>query len=135
MENTKIRNTANVIDRILKIIQSFLVAGVIVSGIFIVLTAIFGEKVVASASTLKLGGLALVLEGSMTDYLDVGKIRVSIMISLIAAALVCAVSWYCLKLLRKILSPMKEGRPFDAGISNGVRSLARAVLVGGAAAV
>ena len=43
MDNTKLTRSAAVIDRILKILQGFALAGVIVAAIFIPLTAILGE--------------------------------------------------------------------------------------------
>ncbi len=44
MENMKVARTARIVDRILKILQGLLVAGLIVCAVFIPLTAIFGQK-------------------------------------------------------------------------------------------
>ena len=50
---------------------------------------------------------------------------------LLAAAMVSAAVWYCLRVLREILAPMKEGSPFTAGTSRKIRKLAWTVLVAG----
>ena len=131
MENTKLIRSASVIDRILKILQGFSVAGVIVAAIFIPLTAIFGERVIAGSDSLEIGALQFKLAGTPESYLDIPNIKVSIIVALIGMLLVAAAAWYCLKVLREILSPMKAGSPFAEGISGKIRKLAWAVLIGG----
>ena len=131
MHNEKLVKTSVILDRILKIIQGFLLAGIIVSAVFIPLTAILGEKVIASASTLTLGNLTIKLSGDFHQYLDPSGIKASIIVSLASAIVALAVGWLCLKKFREILSPMKEGRPFENGISDQIRSLALTVLIGG----
>ena len=134
MENTKLVRSATIMDRILKILQGFAAAGVIVAAIFIPLTAIFGKKIIASADSLSLGAVKLELSGAMENYLDFANIKVSIIVMLIGTILVSAATWYGLKVLREILSPMKEGMPFAAGISDKIRKLAWTVLIGGGVA-
>ena len=43
----------------------------------------------------------------------------------------CIAIRYALKVLRSILAPMKEGRPFDTEVSAGLRKLAWIILIGG----
>ena len=131
MENTKLIRSASVVDRILKILQGFAIAGVIVAAIFIPLTAILGEKIIARASDVKLGVLDIKLVGDWAAYLDISNIKISIIVMLVGVILVLAAGWYCLKVLREILAPMKEGAPFSAGISGKVRKLAWTILIGG----
>lgn len=134
MENAKMKKSAAVIDRILKIVQGFAIAMGIVCLIFIPLTAILGTKIIADASHPKLGVLDLKLAGDPAAYLNVPDIKLSIIAVLAASILVLCAVWYCLRVLREILSPMKEGRPFEAGTSRKLRKLAWAVLVGGGVA-
>lgn len=131
MNNEKFVKTSHVVDRLLKIVQGFLLAGVIVAAIFIPLTAILGDKIIADASTIELGRLSLTLSGDYRDYLDMSGIKLSIIMMLVSAIISCAVGWYCVKKLREILAPMKEGRPFETGISERIRRLAFTVLIGG----
>ena len=130
MENKKLMKSATVIDRILKILQGFAIAGVIVAAIFIPLTAILGEKIIADASRLNLGVLDLRLADAKA-YLDMADIKTSIIVMLIGMILTSAAVWYCLRVLREILAPMKEGTPFAAGMAGKVRKLGWTVLIGG----
>ena len=130
MENKKLMKSAAVIDRILKILQGFAIAGVIVAAIFIPLTAILGEKIIADASKLNLGVLDLRLADAKA-YLDMADIKTSIIVMLIGMILTSAAIWYCLRVLREILAPMKEGTPFSAGMAGKVRKLGWTVLIGG----
>ena len=130
MENKKLMKSAAVIDRILKILQGFAIAGVIVAAIFIPLTAILGEKIIADASRLNLGVLDLRLADAKA-YLDMADIKTSIIVMLIGMILASAAVWYCLRVLREILAPMKEGTPFAAGMAGKVRKLGWTVLIGG----
>lgn len=134
MENTKLMKSASIIDRILKVLQGFALAGVIVPAIFIPLTAIFGEKVIASSSRLDLGAVDLNLAGNTLAYMDLPHIKVSIIVMLLGGIVGAAAIWYCLRVLRQILSPMKDGTPFASGIVAQVRKLGWTVLIGGAVA-
>ena len=131
MENTKLNRGAAVIDRILRILQGFAIAGVIVSVIFIPLTLILKENIIADASGLKLGAVTLKLAGDMSGWLDFPRVRTAIVCSLICMAVAAAAVWYCLRVLRSVLRPMKDGSPFTAGISAKIRKLAWTVLAGG----
>ena len=131
MEIKKFNRTAAVIDRILKILQGFAIAGVIVALIFIPLTLIFGEKVIADASVIEVGIMELHLAGNAGDYLNMDNIKTAISVLLLATVMVSAAAWYCLRVLREILAPMKEGGPFTVGTSRKIRKLAWTVLVAG----
>ena len=132
MENKKLSKTATIIDRVLKILQGFAIAGVIVSAIFIPLTLIFGEKIIAKANDLKLDALDLRLSGDLSAYLDLTRVRTCIVVMLIGSILMAAAIWFCLRVLREILAPMKEAQPFAMGIADKVRRLGWTVLVTGA---
>ncbi len=132
MENEKMMRSAAIIDRILKIIQGFMIAGVIVAAVFIPLTAILGIKIVADASALKIGALSLTLSGDPSAYLDAANLKSSIIVTLVAAIIAFAAGWYILRILRRILSHMKEGRPFAEGVSAEIRRMGWVVLICGA---
>ena len=130
MDNTKLVQSASLLDRVLVIMQGLTAAVIIASAVFIPLTAVLGEKVIADASSLTLGSLKFNLNGSV-NFLDIQNFKSSIICSLACAILAAAATRYCIKVLREILAPMIEGTPFAAGISNKIRKLAWAVLVGG----
>ncbi|MBR0161204.1 MAG: DUF2975 domain-containing protein [Oscillospiraceae bacterium] len=131
MNSEKFIKTSNVIDRILKILQGFLAACVIVSAVFIPLIAIFGEKMVVDEPHLTVGEVTLRLSGDMRQYLNLSGFRTSMIIALLSGIVALAVTWLCLRKVREILSPMKEGRPFEKGTGNRIRELALLVLIGG----
>jgi hypothetical protein len=90
---------------------------------------IFKEKMVVGTFTLDLDFVKLHLSG---EYGSVtGLIVNHIDMILISGCLGCIAIRYGLKVLRSILAPMKEGRPFDGEVPAGLRKLAWIILVGG----
>jgi len=129
MRNKKMITTAGTLDTILKIAEGFMKAFAIVFAIFIVLMKIFKEKMVAGSFSLELDFVKLNLAGeygavtgSVLNYIDM---------VLIAGCLGCIAIRYALGILRKILAPVKEGRPFDRDVSAGLRKLGWITLIGG----
>ncbi|MCR5794836.1 MAG: hypothetical protein K6G61_05780 [Solobacterium sp.] len=131
MEQEKLRNYAVTIDTILKIFRGFMLAAVILCTIFIPLILIFGEKMIASANSLAIGHLTIRFSGDMSGYLDVSKLRISLIVMLASGIVTGGAGWYCLNRLREIIAPMKEGRPFEAGIADKIRDLGWTVLIAG----
>lgn len=131
IENAGMRRTASVINRILKVFQIVAIVGAIVTAVFIPLTLIFGEKVIADASVLDIGCLTIRFKGGFADYLDMGSLKLNIVMTLVSAIIALGAGWYCIKVLREILAPMKEGRAFAEGISNKIKKLGWTVLIGG----
>lgn len=131
MENTKLMKTTSILDRVLKILQGFLIAGFLVCLIFIPLVANFGIKMIASASELKIGALEMHLTGDMESFLITSNLKTSLIVALLGTMLEIAAGWYCLRVLREILAPMKDGSPFAVGVSGKIRKLGWTVLIGG----
>lgn len=131
MNHNGLAKTARVIDRILKIVQGFLVAGVIVCAVFIPLIAILGEKMIASADTLNFDCVRITFRGDWETYLDNGRLKLCLIAMLASLMVALAAGWYCLRVLRQLLEPMKEAEPFAPGISKKLRKLSWTVLVGG----
>ncbi|MCQ2405829.1 MAG: hypothetical protein MJ067_01255 [Oscillospiraceae bacterium] len=129
MDNKKLIKTTKVIDRCLKIISGFLKAGIIVCAVFFILLLIFGEKIIASASKLDFGMLTITTEEAFIPSFD--SLRPGIAFSLAAAAIICGTALYIAGIIRGILKPMLEGRPFEDGTANKIRKLAFACLIGG----
>ncbi len=130
MENNRIKTTAVVVDRIIKIVRGFVLAAAIVCAVFIPLTLIFGEKVIADASVIDLGLLRLELAGDGTQYINADTFKLAMCIYMACGAAICMTAWFFLKELRGILAPMKEGRPFEAGVSQKIRRLGWITLIG-----
>ncbi len=132
MEQTKMMKTSGMIDRILNFVQIIIAICVIVVIISIIAMLAFGNKILQYANiSLTLGELSLRLN-DLSQAVDISSLQVSITFELVAAAVLLGSGWYVVRLFRRLLGPMKEGRPFDDGTSNFIRRLAWAVLIGGA---
>lgn len=131
MENSKMMKTAVVIDRILKILQRVAIVCGIIYLIFMTLALLFGEKIVASTNVVSLGQLRLILKDD-SSLLNESALKTGLSISLAFVAISIAICVYAIEIIRKVLEPMKEGRPFDKGISQMMKKLAWVVLAGGA---
>ena len=129
MTNSKFAKTSKVIDRLLRILQGFMIAAAIVSAVFIVLSFAVGEKIVQDASGIKLGNLSLTISESAIP--DFSVLRNGIVIILVTVIVTVSVGWYLLRVIRQILNPMKDGRPFEDGVSSKIKKLAWTTLIGG----
>ena len=132
MEVSRISKTAATVDKIIKVLRSLALAAAICILIMIPLVLIFGEEMIKLTPEVYLGNVEMTLTGDPASYLDMGKLKACITIALAVAAVELAFVWYALKILREILSPMKEGRPFERGVSDKIRRLGWITLIGGA---
>lgn len=144
----RVMKTATVVDKILKVLQGFAIAGMIIAVIFLVLTAIFGEKAIVGetvaltekiglqkklvdASTVEVAGMDVKLNGEPAEFLNIPW-AVGYLCCVLGTLLIsCGASWFGLRALRNILSSMKEGEVFAEGISRKIRNLGTTVLIGG----
>ena len=128
--NTKLSKTAHTIDRIVKICSGFFKAFVIVLLIFSILVPLLGEKIFASGSlTAELGFVKLHLA---PEYQGItAMVKIYTVVSLLCGCVGCAMFAYICSLVRQILAPMKEGRPFEKQVCADIRKIAWAILIGG----
>lgn len=135
MENKKLVKAAVISDRILKIIAGITLASIIVVAIFAVLVVAFGDMTIAEpdavTNTISFGGLSLTIKNGV-DLVNREGIRFNLLLMVLPAEVYLVIFWYGIRLLRKVLTPMKEGRPFDPGTSSKIRKLAWVTLIGGA---
>ena len=122
--------SAKIIDRILKILQGFTIGFGIAAAVFIILAYVIGEGIVKDASLVELGDLSLRLQEAAVPGFE--ALRTGIVIKLAAVVVMMAAGWYLLHVIRAILVPMKEGRPFEEGTSPKIVKLAWTELIGGA---
>lgn len=130
MNNSKMIKSSIIIDRFLRIFQVFMIALAAVSVIFIILSFAVGEKIVQDASCIELGNLSLYIsESAIPNY---PALRKAIVIDFASSIVMVTAGWYLLHVIRQILKPMKDGSPFESGVSSKVRKLAWTTLIGGA---
>lgn len=131
MDNRKLINTAKNIDIIAKFVDGFMFAFAIVFVIFAVLVLLLGEKMFAPGSiTLDIDFIKLYLADNYQVVTDALKLYV--IMALVIGSMICLAIHYALKYLRNILSPMKEGRPFEKDVPVNLKKIAWIILISGA---
>lgn len=128
--NTTLSKSAHSVDRIVKICNGIFKAFVIVLLIFSILVLLLGEKIFAAGSlTAELGFVKLYLA---PEYQGItAMVKIYTVVSLLCGCVGCAMLAYICSLLRQILAPMKEGRPFEKRVCTDMRKIAWAILIGG----
>ena len=130
MNNTKLTKTAGNVDMIVKICAGIFKVLVIVTLIFAVLVLIFEARIFSDgAMTVELGFVKLYLTEAYNDVTPLMKAYA--IVSLLCGSVGCAMLTIICSLLRQILGPIKEGRPFEKRVSADMRKIAWAVLIGG----
>lgn len=130
MKNAKMIKTANVLDTLAKIAGGIASAMVWVLAIFAVLVAVLGEKMFAP------GGMSLELDFIKVHLTQEAQIITPMMRAYVAVILLTGAALaYALRILigliRGILAPMKEGRPFESGVCVSLRRIAYWVFIVG----
>ena len=129
MKNEKMILMAERIDTAVRVVRGFCLAGAIISAIFIPLTLIFKEDIIADAAELKLDFLTLtVAEEAVPGF---SSLMAAILLDLAVALIACLILWYGANVFHRILEPMKEGRPFGERTPEELRKLGWIVLIGG----
>ena len=130
MNNEKMIKTAGTMYKIVNVLEKILIAGVILIAAGCGIILIVGiENIPVTVTTLSFGNTTLYLRDGV---IPVNTITVpEVLVTMAAAAVMVAVVLYMFRILKQILKPMKEGRPFDTSVSEGIRRLGWAVLAEG----
>lgn len=130
MNKEKIINNAKRMYSIVNVLEKTMLVGVvlIVIGAIAVFFVPKGSYMTQSTS-LTLGNITVELnDGALPDQ----QIQIwRIFGGLIAAGMIVAVIYYGFRIVKNILSPMREGRPFDESVSLSIRKLGTLVFWGG----
>ena len=128
--NKKLSTTAKIMDTVAKIVGNVLRVFAVVFAVFALLVGIFGEKMFETGSlSLELDYIKLYLSDEHQTV--TGMMKLYTVATLFAAAVSVAVISYGCVILRRILAPMTEGRPFSAEIPSNLKKAAWVVLIGG----
>lgn len=131
MENKRFIKAAENLDTIAKIGAGCMRAASIVCIIFAILVLILGEKMYAPNSIsldLDFVKINLADEYQTADM----PLRIHTIIGLAVVAILCEMGHFILRLIRNILAPMKEMRPFEENIPKDLRKIAWISLSSGA---
>ncbi len=132
MNNKKFMKSAKVIERIAKIIQGLSIAMGTLCAITIPIALFVNIDGLNTTEEVDLGYISVVTKESMVQHVDMSTVRMSMVVAFVSVLIVCVLMWYGMRILRRVIAPMKDGQTFNAGVSKEVRTLAWLVLVGGA---
>ena len=125
----KIRKIANNLDIAVRTADVVCHVFIWVLSICAVLILIFGEKMLAGGtSTVTLGMLCFEFADGYIDF-EAFKIRMAAGLFLVAVLLVFVRVF--IRVIREVITPMKEGKPFEAAVSDKLRRLSWITLIGG----
>lgn len=130
MNNEKMMSTAAKIEKVLSVVQKIVVVAAIVCVVFMVLTPMFGEQLVHTTNLIELGPISYKLNIDR-PLINGDSLKVFIEVNLALGTVMCVIAWFLLKNLCDILSSVKEGRPFESGISLKIKRLGWLVMAGG----
>ena len=131
MKLEKMKKTAGILYTITNIIRirviiAFVVVAVAAGVIFFIPGTVIPEGIITTS--VSLGDVTVHLaEGAAVGTMD--KSRFSIILAF--AAVILLLTLYGLRMVKQILKPMKEGRPFDESIADSLRRLGHVVLASG----
>ena len=130
MDNSKIIHTAGNLDTLARVGSGICKAAAIVCLVIGVLVGILSEKMLTStAMSLDLDFLKLHLTDAYCTFTPMTKLYM--VVGLISAAVSCWMFGFGLSLVRKVLDPMKQGRPFEDHTPGVLRKIAWVVIIGG----
>ncbi len=130
MNHEKMMKTAGNMYTFVNILEKIVLIGLacIVFGAFLIFLVPEGSAVSVS-SKVTLGNIALEL---YDNALPSHPFQLwSLLITILSGGIICILVYLGLRIIKKILLPMKEGRPFDDDVSTSIKKLGFLVLVGG----
>ena len=128
----KLMKTSKTVDTILKVVFKILqVAGIIIFvgvGICLVAEAL-GKLPAAELTAVSFGDVEL--EFAEPQIVDNSFMVIEMSTTLVMTLIAIAVTCYLIKVLRKVLTPMIAGQPFDGTASTNIKKLGIAMIAGG----
>lgn len=123
----KLISTAKVLDAFVNILQVLSLVAAIILVVAIVLLAVFNVEAYEFSSSVELGHFSFQLSS-----FDPETVQHQFLWMALPAVAVLVCMHLLSRVIRSILLPMKEGRPFDSAVSANLRRLSWIVLIGGA---
>lgn len=130
MNNSKMVRVAKNLDIFANVGGKITFAAGIVCIVVAFLSLIFGGRMfVGGAITLDLDFIKFHLnENTCVNELFV---KIYVIAATLGSGILCFLMYYVSKAFRKILAPMKDGRPFETGISENLKKVGWLILIGG----
>ena len=118
----KLMKTAKTVDTILKIAYKILQVGgiILLVSCGILLVACFVDKVpTAEVTSVSVSDVELVF--SEPQMVDTKVVVIEMLVAMVLAGIIIFITCYMIKVLRKVLEPMKTGQPFNGTVSGCLR--------------
>ncbi len=128
MNNEKMKKYASGLYKFFGAVQKIILVAAVLIIVGSGLIYVFREQIMGiPATTVNLGNLSLSLseQSPAISVLSPGFI----ILTMCTAMIVMAAAWYMLHVLRGILMPMMDGRPFEEGTGRQLRKLGTAFLI------
>lgn len=133
MKKEKIIKWSKALDGILKIIQIITLLFVPVS-ILGICFLVFAPLPTISNYSLMLGELRIVYieaETFVKAFKNAFDMKIVLLLNFLLLPIMLIIIWYCIKVFRSIIAPMKLGHPFEQGISKKIFNSGLVVLISG----
>lgn len=122
----KISTTANILYTLAKIASVCITVGACIIIAAGVLLFAFGNESMIEFTGLELGNLTFELAET-----DIGMLKSTFLCEMLPAIVLLGYGWLVLRILLQILTPMKNGLPFDTSISAKMKQLCWLTIGGG----
>ena len=122
----KLISTAKVLDAFAGILQVMSLVAAIIFVVAIVMLSVFNVEAYEFSATIELGHFSFGLSS-----FDPQTVQQQFLWMALPAVAVLVALHLISRVIRSILKPMKEGRPFDTAVSANLRKLSWIVLIGG----
>ncbi len=129
MENEKIVKNSKVFDKVFNVFEKLLLVAAIVLAVLIVIVPIFGDALITKPNVISIGNVVVVLKNA--DIIRIASSKLVIEMILVPGLICAFISWYGVRMFRKVLAPMKEGRPFDKSAADNIKKFGVYVIIGG----
>lgn len=122
----KLTGTAKALDIIANVVQILCMVAAIMLAVAVVLLLVFNVEAYEFSSSIELGSYSFKLA-----HTDVSTVRQQFLWVALPAIILLAATRVALREIRRLLAPMREGRPFDGSVSDSLRRLSWIALIGG----
>lgn len=129
MENEKIVKNSKVFDKVFNVFEKLLLVAAIVLAVLIVIVPIFGDALITKPNVISIGNVVVVLKNA--DIIRIASSKLVLEMILVPGLICALISWYGVRMFRKVLAPMKEGRPFDKSAADNIKKFGAYVIIGG----
>ena len=124
----KMKKTAGILDTLCHILQICCIVAAVAALVGVLIVGAFflfdlrPEQVASGYESLDLGFLELTLAEAVTPEPAAVLLNASVDMGL--GAVMAVLAWLCVRCVRRVLSPMKEGLPFHRTAAEGTKKLA-----------